>query len=127
MCAVRAMLRSLGVEPVDHDVMRRPPRGTHNPIITSEVLKRVFVSATIIVAGTLYMFWHEMTEEMVTSRDTTLTFTTFVMFDMFNALSCRSADKPISQIGVHFCNVCVFVLVRACWFTALPVWFLHVV
>ncbi len=26
----------------------------------------------------------------VTSRDTTMTFTCFVFFDMFNALSCRS-------------------------------------
>ena len=27
---------------------------------------------------------------MVTPRDTTMTFTCFVFFDMFNALSCRS-------------------------------------
>jgi P-type Ca2+ transporter type 2C len=92
--------QSLGVEPVDHDVMRRPPRGSSNPIITREVFARILTSAFIIVAGTLYMFWHEMTEHGVSNRDTTLTFTTFVMFDMFNALSCRSADKPIFQIGV---------------------------
>lgn len=93
-------LCSLGVEPVDPDVMRRPPRGTSNPIITQQVLVRVLVSASIIVTGTLYMFWHEMTEHTtVTSRDTTLTFTTFVMYDMFNALSCRSAEKTLYQIG----------------------------
>ena len=80
--------------------MRRPPRGTSNPIITTEVLKRVITSACVIVTGTLYMFWHEMTEHhTITSRDTTLTFTTFVMYDMFNALACRSADKSVMQIG----------------------------
>ena len=31
----------------------------------------------------------------VTSRDTTMTFTTFVLFDMFNALTCRSESKSI--------------------------------
>lgn len=33
-----------------------------------------------------------------TRRDTTMTFTTFVMFDMFNALCCRSADKIVPQM-----------------------------
>jgi len=31
-----------------------------------------------------------MRDGKVTPRDTTMTFTCFVFFDMFNALSCRS-------------------------------------
>ncbi len=31
----------------------------------------------------------------VTKRDTTMTFTTFVLFDMFNALTCRSETKSV--------------------------------
>ena len=31
-----------------------------------------------------------MQDGTVTPRDTTMTFTCFVLFDMFNALSCRS-------------------------------------
>lgn len=34
-----------------------------------------------------------------TKRDTTMTFTCFVLFDMFNALSCRSQTKSIFKIG----------------------------
>ena len=34
-------------------------------------------------------------QHFVTKRDTTLTFTTFVLFDMFNALSCRSESKSV--------------------------------
>ncbi len=93
------MVPSLGVEPVDHDVMRRPPRRTLDPIITQQLLVRVLSSAAIIVVGTLFVFWYEMADGIVTSRDTTMTFTTFVMFDMFNALSCRSAEKSVFQIG----------------------------
>lgn len=92
--------QSLGVEPVDHDVMRRPPRRTLDPIITQQLLVRVLSSAAIIVVGTLFVFWYEMADGIVTSRDTTMTFTTFVMFDMFNALSCRSAEKSVFQIGL---------------------------
>lgn len=29
-----------------------------------------------------------------------MTFTTFVMFDMFNALCCRSADKIVAQMDM---------------------------
>jgi len=32
---------------------------------------------------------------LVTRRDTTMTFTTFVLFDMFNALTCRSEAKSV--------------------------------
>jgi hypothetical protein len=31
-----------------------------------------------------------MEDGVITPRDTTMTFTCFVLFDMFNALSCRS-------------------------------------
>ena len=31
-----------------------------------------------------------MSDNIITPRDTTMTFTCFVLFDMFNALSCRS-------------------------------------
>ena len=37
---------------------------------------------------------------LVTPRDTTMTFTCFVLFDMWNALSCRSSRKMIYEIGL---------------------------
>ena len=50
--------------------------------------------------GTLYMYWSNLTDDdmqarTVSPRDTTLTFTAFVFFDMFNALTCRSASKSV--------------------------------
>lgn len=66
----------------------------------------------IIMIGTLTIYIREMVEEddpsspatpdhiplrrrIVTKRDTTMTFTTFVLFDMFNALTCRSEAKSV--------------------------------
>lgn len=40
-----------------------------------------------------------MSDMKITPRDTTMTFTCFVLFDMFNALSCRSQSKSIFSIG----------------------------
>lgn len=34
-------------------------------------------------------------DNIVTARDTTMTFTCFVLFDMFNALTCRSESKSV--------------------------------
>lgn len=91
--------QSLGVEPVDHDVIRQPPRHVGDPIITRRLIVNVLSSALIIVSGTLWVFWREMQDDKITPRDTTMTFTCFVFFDMFNALGCRSQSKSIFQIG----------------------------
>lgn len=41
-----------------------------------------------------------MSDNKITPRDTTMTFTCFVLFDMFNALSCRSQTKSVFQLGL---------------------------
>ncbi|KHO00030.1 calcium-transporting ATPase type 2C member 1 [Metarhizium album ARSEF 1941] len=88
--------QSLGVEKVDPDVMNRPPRRRNDAVLTKAVLTRVLTSATIIMFGTMLIYRHEMLGDgQVTRRDTTMTFTCFVFFDMFNALSCRSEAKSV--------------------------------
>jgi len=93
--------QSLGVEPVDMDVMQRPPRKKKTPIITRPLLIRVLMSATIIMCGTLCVFVLELGKGGVNARDTTMTFTCFVFFDMFNALGCRHASKSVRIIGLR--------------------------
>lgn len=39
-------------------------------------------------------------DNKITPRDTTMTFTCFVLFDMWNALACRSSRKLIWEIGL---------------------------
>ncbi|RCK65419.1 Calcium-transporting ATPase 1 [Candida viswanathii] len=92
--------QSLGVEPVDHEVMNKPPRKRNDAILTRQVIKRVLQSATIIILGTMYVFIKEMTDGQITARDTTMTFTCFVLYDMFNALACRHYSKLIFELGM---------------------------
>ncbi|KAF1963385.1 calcium-transporting P-type ATPase-like protein [Byssothecium circinans] len=88
--------QSLGVEPVDPAVMGRPPRPRHARVLTRALIQRVLQSATIIMLGTLMTYYREMTiDGEITARDTTMTFTCFVLFDMFNALTCRSESKSV--------------------------------
>lgn len=92
--------QSLGVEPVEKDVVRQKPRNTKEPMITRKLIGNVMLSAVVIIAGTLWVFKKEMSSAGITRRDTTMTFTCFVFFDMWNALSCRSQTKSIFSIGL---------------------------
>lgn len=100
--------QSLGVEKVDPDVMTKPPRRRGDPVLTRALITRVLTSATIITFGTMLIYRREMMADgQVTRRDTTMTFTCFVFFDMFNALSCRSESKSIlrGEVGLFSNNL----------------------
>ncbi|PIO11621.1 hypothetical protein AB205_0164340 [Aquarana catesbeiana] len=89
---------SLGVEPVDKDVIRKPPRNPKDSILTKNLIIKILISSIIIVCGTLFVFWRELRDNVITPRDTTMTFTCFVFFDMFNALSSRSQVRNLSEL-----------------------------
>ncbi|XP_033075066.1 calcium-transporting ATPase type 2C member 2 isoform X5 [Trachypithecus francoisi] len=92
--------QSLGVEPVDKDTLRQPPRSVGDTILSRALVLKILLSAVIIISGTLFIFWKEMPEDRAsTPRTTTMTFTCFVFFDLFNALTCRSQTKLIFEIG----------------------------
>jgi Ca2+-transporting ATPase len=94
--------QSLGVEPVDPDVMTRPPRKRGAPALTWPLIRRVITNALIVMGGTMGVYIFEMSDGKVNKRDTTMTFTCFVLFDMFNALNCRSESKSVlrGEVGL---------------------------
>lgn len=52
--------QSLGVEKVDQDVLKQPPRNIKEPVLTKELLISALVSASIILCGTLIVFVSEV-------------------------------------------------------------------
>ncbi|XP_058431815.1 calcium-transporting ATPase type 2C member 2 isoform X2 [Marmota monax] len=92
--------QSLGVEPVDRDMLRQPPRNVRDTILSRALILKTLLSAATIISGTLFVFWKEIPDDGAsTPRTTTMTFTCFVFFDLFNALTCRSQTKLILEIG----------------------------
>ena len=92
--------QSLGVEPVDPALLREGPRPRNARVLQPRLIRRVLQSAIVIMLGTLFTYVSNLTasdllEHSVSDRDTTLTFTQFVLFDMMNALACRSATKSV--------------------------------
>lgn len=52
--------QSLGVEPVDKDVLNQKPRDTKEPMITRSLVVNVIMSAIIIILGTLWVYNREV-------------------------------------------------------------------
>lgn len=61
--------QSLGVEPVDSDIIQQPPRNVKEPMITKELIKSVLISACFIIVGTLFVFWKEVLMTMFSISD----------------------------------------------------------
>ncbi|XP_071541009.1 calcium-transporting ATPase type 2C member 1 isoform X4 [Panulirus ornatus] len=114
---------TLGMEPIDDDIKVQPPRDTKKDLITKKLVRNCVISATVIICGTLWVFRSEMSDGVVTARDTTMTFACFVMYDMFNAMSCRSDTKSVLEIGITT-NWYLFVALTATMFCLLCVVYL---
>jgi len=89
--------QSLGVDPVDPAVMRRPPRKKNAPIITKRLLTRVLFSASIIVIGTLFIYVFALRDQDMSRREQTMTFTCFVILDLVSAIQNRGLGCGLFQ------------------------------
>lgn len=56
------------MDPIDHDVMRKPPRKKDEPIISRRILSRVAFSASVIVVGTLFIYYFALSDDHRMSR-----------------------------------------------------------
>jgi len=122
--------QSLGVDPVDPTIMRKPPRKKDEPIITRRLLYRVLFSATIIVVGTLFIYHFALADDHMTRREQamvsvllsashlilqlafTQTFTCFVFLDLISAIQNRGLGCGLTQNRMLVTTVSVSFLVQ---------------
>ena len=64
--------QSLGVDPADPAVMRKPPRKKDEEIINRRVVGRVVFSASVIVFGTLFIYATALSDSRISARDQTM-------------------------------------------------------
>ncbi|GAA5858612.1 hypothetical protein JCM5353_004517, partial [Sporobolomyces roseus] len=93
--------QSLGVDPVDRDAMKRPPRPKNAPIITQRLMFRVIFSASMIILGVLFVLARELGDGSDLARDQTMTFTSFVFLDLASALQNRGLNVPLLQGNIN--------------------------
>lgn len=90
--------QSLGVDPVDPAVMRRPPRAKDEEIVTRRLLGRVLFSACMIVFGTLFVYAYELSDG-VSPRDQTMVraFVTSPLRKLTTPRECRPSRLSSSS------------------------------
>jgi len=92
----------LAMEPKEEDVMNKPPRKPNEKVINREVLFTILYVSIFMMMGTIYMFTRGWNEGDI-NKARTLAFTTMAMFQVFNAINCRSSTKSIFELG-YFTN-----------------------
>ncbi len=79
--------QSLGVEPPEKNVMNRSPR--KEEIIPRQNLTRIIIAGIVMSVGTLALYFYEISLGVGVLRATSIAFTVFVMFQIFNVFNCR--------------------------------------
>ncbi|MFI7413410.1 cation-translocating P-type ATPase [Streptomyces sp. NPDC049627] len=89
---------ALAVDPARDDVMRHPPRDPEERILDARRLLAITRAGVVMALGTVGLL---ATARSWFDTDTALTmgFTTFVLFQLFNALNARVDDGPL--LGRH--------------------------
>jgi P-type Ca2+ transporter type 2C len=90
---------SLAMEPQEGDVMNQPPRHREAQIINKEILLNTAWVALFMAIGTLGIFLNAVSPENGAPAQT-MAFTTLAMFQVFNALNCRSRIRSFFTLGL---------------------------
>ena len=92
---------SLAFEPPEKNVMRRPPRNAHEPMLTSYLVWRVAFVSVILMSGTFGLFLWEMDQGASVERARTVAVNTLVMFEIFYLFSSRYiTDSVFNWAGI---------------------------
>ncbi|MGD0783531.1 MAG: cation-translocating P-type ATPase, partial [Candidatus Aminicenantales bacterium] len=92
---------ALGMDPVDRDIMSRPPRPTNEPIITRGravliLAQGVFIGACSLLAFAFVLF----VEHESLSRARTAALIALTCSELFHALNCRNQRVSLFTLGL---------------------------
>ncbi|MBL8793026.1 MAG: cation-translocating P-type ATPase [Planctomycetia bacterium] len=92
---------ALGMEPPERDLMRRPPRPPHEPVITWE-RGRLMLLYGLLMAVVALLGFAVMYRDNVANLDAarTVAFCTMAYSQLFYALACRSLSHTMPELGL---------------------------
>jgi len=90
---------TLAKEPKEEDIMNFPPPNTDEKILNRKLMINLLYIAAIMALGTIGMFLYGYSDQNLI-RAQTMAFITLAMFQVFNALNCRSNDRSIFKIKI---------------------------
>jgi cation-transporting ATPase F len=90
----------LAFEPKEPDIMNRPPRPPNEPILTTELVIRLFIVGTILCIGALWIFEWAQAQGRSNEEARTLAVNVFVLGEMMYLFNCRSMRYSMFRLGL---------------------------
>jgi P-type Ca2+ transporter type 2C len=91
---------ALATDPIDHDVLQRPPRPPKAEIISRGFMGRVMLVGCLSAGVTLSAFGYSIHSGMDLERARNAAFFVLVIEELMRAFGARSAVKPLWRIGM---------------------------
>lgn len=85
----------LAMEPPEPDVLNRPPRDPHEPIIQPQDFQRFALESALLTTSTLGAYGYGLQRYGVSPRASAIAFMSLTMGQLFHAISCRSQSHSI--------------------------------
>jgi len=86
---------SLAFEPPEQNVMQRPPRNSHEPMLTPHLIWRVVFVSVILTSGTFGLFLWEMEKGISIEHARTVAVNALVMFEIFYLFNSRYTTASV--------------------------------
>ncbi|RXK86826.1 cation-transporting P-type ATPase [Filimonas effusa] len=83
---------ALAFEPIEADAMQRPPRPTHEPLLSRYFIWRILFVSVFIGGGTLWLCTHLLNMGIAEETVKTITLQTIVIAQLFHLFNCRSVS-----------------------------------
>jgi Ca2+-transporting ATPase len=90
--------KTLALEAKEEDIMRRSPRDPDVKIIDRRMVQNVLILGVLMAVVTLFLFDSKMAAGDAKLAQTTA-FVTMAMFQVYNALNCRSRNQSVFRLG----------------------------
>ncbi len=90
----------LAFEPKELGIMQRPPRDPKTPILTRELIGRIFLVGTMLLLGSFGLFEWSLAHGASDAEARTVAVNVFVMVELFYLFNCRSLSNSMFQIGL---------------------------
>lgn len=113
---------ALATDPIDPDVLRRPPRRQDAQLIDRAFLWRI-VSTGVLTAGVAMLaFAYELYGDGGLTQARNAAFSTLVFAELLRSFGARSEDRTVLQVGL-FSNMRLFVVVAASFLLQLIIYY----
>ncbi len=93
---------ALSAEPIEKDVMKRPPRKKSEGIINSNIVTSMLFIGVLMGIVSLFLFNLGAEESLAKGR--TMAFSALALLEMFHVFNCKSENRSLFKVGI-FSNI----------------------